>query len=178
MAKVVAACLVLGALSLALPSEPSYDPWAWLVWGREVVHLHLDTAGGPSWKPFPVAVTAMLAPLQGIDPELPAAAWIALTRAASLLALVLAFRLARRLAEGGAAGVVAGMVAAISLVLLPDWFQFAAQGSDAPMAVAFVFWAIERHLDGSPRGALFLGAVASLLRPELFPFLALYGLLL
>ncbi len=171
-----AACLVLGALSLVLPSEPSYDPWAWLVWGREVGHLHLNTAGGPSWKPFPVAVTAILAPLGGIDSGLPAALWIALTRAASLVALVLAFRLARRLAGGGRAGTLAGAVAASSLFLLPDWFQLAAQGSDAPMAVALVLWAIERHLDGRVRDAVFLGAVASLLRPELFPFLALYGL--
>ena len=63
MAKLIAVCVVLGALSLALPSEASYDPWAWLVWGRELAHLNLDTTAGPSWKPLPVLVTALVAPL-------------------------------------------------------------------------------------------------------------------
>jgi hypothetical protein len=174
MAKVIAACLVIGALSLALPSEPSYDPWAWLVWGREIAHLELNTAGGPSWKPLPVAVTAALSPLGALDSSLPVSLWIVFTRAASLATLVLAFRLASRLARGGPAGLAAGAVATTGLVLLPDWFQFAAQGSDAPVAVGLMLWAIERHLDGSPRAALILGALASLLRPELFVFLLAY----
>ena len=44
----ISACMGLAAVSLLLPSEPSYDPWAWLVWGREIGPLELDTAGGPS----------------------------------------------------------------------------------------------------------------------------------
>ena len=49
--------LVIAALSLLIPSTPSYDPWAWLVWGREIVHLDLHTTGGPSWKPLPMLFT-------------------------------------------------------------------------------------------------------------------------
>jgi hypothetical protein len=30
-AKLIAACVALAGISLLLPSEPSYDPWAWLV---------------------------------------------------------------------------------------------------------------------------------------------------
>ena len=52
MWKLIAACLALGGLSLLVPSEPSYDPLAWLIWGRELAHFHLDTNGGPSWKPL------------------------------------------------------------------------------------------------------------------------------
>src|SRR6202020_1791680 len=36
--------LTIGALSLLIPSTPSYDPWTWIVWGREIVHLKLATA--------------------------------------------------------------------------------------------------------------------------------------
>jgi len=36
MTKLIGACLALAGISLLLPSEPSYDPWAWLVWGREL----------------------------------------------------------------------------------------------------------------------------------------------
>ena len=176
MRKLIAAALVLAAASLLLPSEPSYDPLAWLIWGRELAHFQLDTAGGPSWKPLPVFVTALFAPLGKVDHELPVALWMVVARAGALLALGLAFRLAARLGGGGIAGLLGGAVAAVVLFLTPDWFQFAAHGSDAPIAVALMLWAIDRQLDGRARGALALGALASLLRPELFPFLGLYGL--
>src|ERR671914_2785941 len=142
----ISACVGLAALSLLLPSEPSYDPWAWLVWGREIVHLELDTEGGPSWKPL-------------------------------LLAMVLAYRLTARLTGGPAPlRAVAGATAAVFLFLTPDWFQLAAHASEAPLAVALMLWAVERHLDGRRGHALALGALVCLLRPELFPFLAAYVL--
>jgi hypothetical protein len=87
MAKLIAVCVGVGGLSLVLPSEASYDPWAWLVWGREVAHLHLDTTGGPSWKPLPVLVTALVSPLSALDSDLPGAARMIFARAGSLLAL-------------------------------------------------------------------------------------------
>ena len=176
MWKLIAACLALGGVSLLLPSEPSYDPLAWLIWGRELAHLHLDTTGGPEWKPLPVAFTTLVAPLDEVDHGLPPALWMAVARAGALLALVLAFRLARRLGGGGAAGVLGGLVAAVALFLTPDWFQFAAHGSEAPLAVALMLWTIERHLDGRPAHAVCLATLACLLRPELVPFLGLYGL--
>jgi hypothetical protein len=37
--------LLLAALSLLYPSTPSYDPWGWLLWGREILHLKLNTVG-------------------------------------------------------------------------------------------------------------------------------------
>ena len=58
---------MLAAASLLLPSQPSYDPLAWLIWGRELAHFQLDTAGGPSWKPLPVFVTALFAPFGKVD---------------------------------------------------------------------------------------------------------------
>jgi hypothetical protein len=176
MAKLIAACLALGGISLLLPSELSYDPWAWLVWGRELAHGSLDTTGGPSWKPLPVAFTTLVARLEGLDEGLPAALWIVVARAGAALALAMAFRLASRLAGGGLAGAAGGAVAAVALFLTPDWFQFTAHASEAPLAVALMLWAIERHLDGRNTHVVVLGTLACLLRPELFPFLLLYGL--
>jgi hypothetical protein len=176
MAKLIAACAALAGISLLLPSEPSYDPWAWLVWGRELAHGTLDTSGGPSWKPLPVVFTTLVARLEDVNEGLPVALWMVVARAGALLALAMAFRLASRLAGGGLAGAIGGVVAAVALALMPDWFQFTAHGSEAPLAVAFMLWAIERHLDGRHAHAVVLGTLASLLRPELFPFLVLYGL--
>jgi hypothetical protein len=179
MAPTLAACLLLAALSLLGPSEPSYDPWAWLVWGREIAHLDLDTTGGPSWKPLPVILTTLVAPLSKLDDGVPAALWIVVARAGGLLTLVLAYRLAARVAGGGAARrVVAGTVAAVAIVLTPNWIRYLFHGNEVPLAVALSLWAVLCHLDGRRRAALMLGGLVCLARPELFGFVLLYGALL
>ena len=65
MVRLLAACLGLATLSLLLPSELSYDPLAWVVWGREIAHLGLDTSGGPSWKPLRSLTTRTLPSASG-----------------------------------------------------------------------------------------------------------------
>jgi len=175
--RLLAACLGLAALSLLLPSEPSYDPWAWIVWGREVALLSLDTTGGPSWKPLPVFFTTLFGPLSKIDAGLPPDLWLVVARAGGLLALAMAFRLARRLAgPSRSAGIAAGVIAAVAVGLTPLWLRFMAHGNEAPLAIGLMLWGVERHLDGERRHAVVLLFVACLLRPEVFPFLGLYGL--
>ena len=66
----LAACLALAALTLLEPSAPTYDPWAWIIWGREVTRLGLDTAGGPSWKPLSVVFTTVFALFGSAAPAL------------------------------------------------------------------------------------------------------------
>ena len=51
-----------------------------------------------------------------------------------------------------------------------------ALGNSEPLMAALVLWAFERHLDGRRDHALYLGAGAALMRPEVWPFLGLYGL--
>src|SRR5829696_7076575 len=88
---------VTGVQTCALPifvrAAPGYDPWTWLLWGREVASGTLSTADGPAFKPLPVAVCALLAPLGSAAPVV----WVVLVRAAAGAALVLAYRLARDL---------------------------------------------------------------------------------
>jgi len=57
--RIVAGAVVVAALSLLLPQGLAFDPWAWLVWGRDAGRLALDTTTGPSWKPFPVLFTTL-----------------------------------------------------------------------------------------------------------------------
>jgi hypothetical protein len=179
MATLLAGCFLAAILSLLLPSEPSYDPWAWLVWGREIDMLELDTTGGPSWKPFTVIVTAVFAPLAKLEDGVPPTLWLVVARAFGLLALVLAYRLAARLAGPERwARIGAGLVAATALALSPQWLRYLAHGNEAPMAVAFMLWGVERHFQGSRMQAFTLGIVACLIRPEVFPFVAVYALFL
>jgi hypothetical protein len=44
---VLAGCVAVAGLSLLLPSAPTTDPWGWIVWGREIVHLDLSTTLQP-----------------------------------------------------------------------------------------------------------------------------------
>ena len=167
----VLGCLVLAALSLLLPSTPTYDPWAWIGWGREITELDLNTRTGPSWKPLPVLFTTLFAPAGDAAPWL----WLVVGRAGALLSLVMAWRLASRLA-GPRYALAAGAVAALALVLSEDWLRNSALGNSEPLLVALALLAVERHLDGRSDHALLLGFAAGLLRPEVWPFLGLYGL--
>jgi len=164
----VAGCVGLAALSLVGPAVPTYDPWAWLIWGREITEGALTTTEGPSWKPLPVLFTAPFA-LFGDDaaPLL----WLLVARAGGLVAIAMAFRLAARLA-----GPVAGVIAAGSLALADEFVRNFARGNSEGLLVGLVLWAIERHLDGRRLDAFLLGFGAALLRPEVWPFWGLYGL--
>ena len=167
LAWAVPACLALAALSLLAPSTPSYDPWAWLVWGREIVAFDLDTRFGPSWKPLPVLFTTPFSLFGEAAPEL----WLIVARAGALVGLVAAFRLARRLA-----GAIGGVLAAAALALSDGYLRGAALGFSEGLLVALTLVAVERHLEGRRAQALALGFGAGLLRPETWPFLGLYAL--
>jgi hypothetical protein len=161
-------CLLVGALSLLAVSAPTYDPWAWIIWGREVAHLDLVTLEGPSWKPLPVLFTT---PFSLFGDDAAPALWLVVARAGGLLALAMAFRLGARLA-----GESAGAIAALSLLVADDFIRDFARGNSEGLLVAFVLWAIERHLEGRRTQAFLLGFAAALLRPELWPLWAVYGL--
>ena len=164
----VLACLAIAALSLLAVSTPTYDPWAWIIWGREIAHGDLVTTLGPSWKPLPVMFTTPFA-LLGDDaaPGL----WLVVARAGGLLAFAMAYRLGARLA-----GPWAGAIAAGALVLADEFVRNFWRGNSEGLLVALVLWAVERHLDGRRSQAFLLGFAAALLRPEVWPFWGLYGL--
>jgi len=171
----VAAALGIGLVSLLFPSTPSYDPWSWLIWGREIMHLDLVTRGGPSWKPLPVLFTAPFS-IAGADaaPLL----WLAVARAGAVMALMMAFKLAWRLAGRGAAGQLAGLVASLGILGMTGWLRAAATGNSEGLLITFVLIAIDRHLDDRRDHAFLFLVGAALLRPEVWPFLGLYGLAL
>ena len=158
--------LGLAALSLLLPWAPTYDPWAWIVWGREVAHLDLQTTAGPSWKPLPVLLTTVFSLAGGAAPAL----WLVVARAGGLLAIASAYAAGRRLA-----GPAAAVTAATALVLDVPFDRVVWLGDSEGLLVAAVLAAVERHSAGARRSAFAVGVAAALLRPEVWPFLALYG---
>jgi hypothetical protein len=158
--------LALAALTLLLPWDATYDPWAWIVWGREVAHLNLHTADGPSWKPLPILFTTPFSLAGSAAPAL----WLIVARASGFLAIAAGYAAGRRL--GGA---IAGAVAAVALFLNLDFDRVVWLGSSEGMLVAALLAAVERHVAGARRTAFALGVACALLRPEAWPFLALYA---
>lgn len=161
-----AACVGLAVLSLLLPSTPTYDPWAWIIWGREITQFDLLTTSGPSWKPLPMFFTIPFALFGDAAPSL----WLVVARAGTLGGLVVAYRLGTRL--GGPA---AGVVGAAAIGLAPWTVRNAALGNSEGLLVLCVLWACDRHLDGYRGQAFFLAVAAGMLRPEAWPFLLLYA---
>jgi hypothetical protein len=164
----VVACVALAAVSLLGPWQPTYDPWAWLLWGRQIAGGGLDTAGGPSWKPLTVLFTTVFS---AAGDDAAPLLWLVVARAGGLLALVFAFRVAARVA-----GPAAGIVAAGALLLVDGFTSNVLRGNSEGLLVALTLWAVERHADGRRRDAFLLGVAAGLLRPEVWVFVALYGL--
>jgi hypothetical protein len=163
-----AGCLALAVASLALPAAPTYDPWAWIVFGREIVDpgLAFSTHAGTGWKPLAVLFTAPLALLGHAAPSL----WLVVVRSAGLAAMALAFRLAAR-----AGGPIAGAIAVVALVASSDWLRYLSAGNIEPLVVALVFGAMELHLRDRRGGAFLLGALAGLARPEVWLLVGVYA---
>lgn len=168
----LAGCVLLATASLLIPHTLAYDPWAWMVWGREVLHGSLDTATGPSWKPLPVGLDTVFSLAGGAAPDL----WMVTARAGALAALVFSYRLAARFGSAPAGG-----LAAVWLVLAGGnefgfgWPHFFAEGwSEGPLA-ALALAAVDAHIRGRSRAALLCALGAALIRVEAWPFVFLYG---
>jgi hypothetical protein len=184
--------LAVGGLSLLIPSTPSYDPWSWLVWSRQIVHGHLTiTSGGTSWKPLPMLFTIPFALFGKAAPDL----WLVVARAGALAAVVMVFRLTYRLtlrvgglfgeAEAGldrlttmAPALLAGLIGAVALALSASggFVSSNALGYSEGFAAALLLISIDRHLDGKPRQAFGVGFLLALDRPEIWLFWGPYGL--
>jgi hypothetical protein len=175
----VLVCVVLAALSAAiLPTVPSYDPWSWIVWGREVTDPHMSfiVNGGPSWKPLPMIFTTIYGVIGGAAPTL----WVITARIGGLLALWGTWKLTSRLAGGGWLGAFAGLLAAIGIVLTgrqdQAWYYYFLHGTSEAILVGVTVWAVDRILDRKHGQAYLLMVAGGLIRPEWWPFLGLYAI--
>jgi hypothetical protein len=199
---VAGAALILAAISLLYPSTPNYDPWAWVIWGREIIHLDLVTSGGPTWKPLPMIFTTLFAPLGDAAPDL----WLVIARAGGIMAIAMAFALAFRLTRAAlgptraALGLtrsavrsasqpptdilaelpplLAGTAAAVGVLVLSQYVYDVTLGYSEGLLMCVTLLAILRHLDGNRVQAFIFGFAASLDRPEIWPFLGLYAIYL
>ena len=180
--------VLIGALSILYPSTPSYDPWGWLLWGREIIHGSLYTIGYNSFKPLPVLFTVPFALFGKAQPDL----WLVVARAGAVFAAALAFKLAARLtiwfgaSPAGRRGIarviaygpaiLAGAIAALAVLISSQYVRDATLGYSECLGAGMVLLAIDLHLDDRPRWAFAIGFIPALDRPEIWLFWGLYGL--
>lgn len=179
-----AAGLLLFSLVLVLHARvrPGYDPYGWLVWGKLAVHLKLDTNGAPSWKPLPFLFTVPYALVGHYALWL----WMVTSVAISLSGPIFAWRIAFRLTGADPArryaSYVAGLFAACFVLGMQDpvgnfnYTHYVLSAESDTMIVALCLMAIDLHLSGRHRVAFWIWWLASLGRPEVWPFYGLAGI--
>jgi len=180
------ALLVVGVavvMILLTGTRPGYDPYGWLDWGYQTLRGSLDLGGAPSWKPFSYLFNVPYALFGRYALWL----WMVTAVSVSLAGAVFGGRIAYRLTgaradRGGDAGpryryaaIAAAVIAGGAVLGVQNYFHYLLSAQSDSMLVAVCLAAIDCHLSGRRRWAWWLGALAALGRPEVWPFLGLYA---
>ncbi|HEY7836738.1 MAG TPA: glycosyltransferase family 39 protein [Solirubrobacteraceae bacterium] len=168
------AALSLGALIgyFAFPTYPTYDSFYALLWGRDLLHLHLPdfrVYRGPTEHPLAIFF-GMFCSIFGDG----GARLMVLGSIASFVAAVAGLYRLGRLCFGPVVGVIA------ALLLLSRFFveNLSAQGYLDISYVALIVWAIALEVQRPRRGGAVLAllALAGLLRPDAWVLSGAYWL--
>ena len=174
---IAAVVLVISALVvLWARTRPGYDPYGWLVWGRQTILGHLDTNAAPSWKPLPYLFTLPYALFGHYQLWL----WMITSVAISLSGVIFAARIAYKLTDAPPerrwAAYVAGAFAGAALLGITDYMHYVLSAQSDPLIASLCLGAVDCHLSKRPRWAFALLVLASLGRPEVWPFIAAYAI--
>ncbi len=173
-AKVGFALLCAGAIVgyFAFPTYPTYDSFYALLWGRDLLHLHLPdfhVYRGPTEHPLAIAF-GVLCSIFGQG----GARLMVLGSIASFVAVVVGAHRLGRLCFGPVVGLAA------ALLVLSRFFveNLAAQGYLDISYVALIVWALVLEVERPRRGTIvFLTlAAAGLLRPDAWVLSGVYWL--
>ena len=157
-------------------TRPGYDPYGWLNWGYHTLRGTLDLGGAPSWKPFTFIFTVVYSVFGHWALYL----WMLTAVSISFSGAVFGGRIAYRLTarEGGARWTAwaAGLFAGAAVLGIQDYFHYLMSAQSDSMLVSVCLAAIDLYLCGRMRWAFWLGVLAGLGRPEVWPFVGLYGI--
>jgi hypothetical protein len=173
-ARIALGLMCLGALVgyLAFPTYPTYDSFYALLWGRNLLHLHLPdfrVYRAPTEHPLAIAFGALSSIFgQG------GARLMVLGSIGSFVAAVAGVYRLGRLCFGPIVGMLAGAL------LLSRFFveNLAAQGYLDVSYLALIVWAVALEVERPRRGApvFLLLAAAGLLRPDAWALSGVYWL--
>jgi hypothetical protein len=170
--------VVIAALAIVrwANTRPGYDPYGWLVWGHQTLLGALNTNASPSWKPLPYLFTVPYALAGHYQLWL----WMTTSVAVSISGMVFAGRIAYRLTDAPPerrwAAIVAAAFAVLTINGIQDYWHYILSDQSDPMIASLVLAAVDCHLSRRYRWAFALGILASLGRPEIWPFVGLYAI--
>jgi hypothetical protein len=174
----VALALVGVSIVVVVASEmrPAYDAYGWLVWGHQELHGNLNTDGAPSWK----ALTFLFTLPYSLAGRGAMGLWMVTSVVGALSGAVFAARIAYRLIgprPGRRYAQVAGAAfAALGVLGIEGYSHLVLIANSDPLVASLCLAAIDAHLSRRPRLAFLLVVLASLGRPEAWPFAGLYAL--
>jgi hypothetical protein len=183
----IVALVVIGVsagLVLWARGRPGYDPYGWMIWGYQTLHLSLNLGGAPSWKPMPLLFTLPFALFGHYQLWL----WMTTAVAMSLAGCVFAGRIAFRVVDDEGANrwpaIAAAVFAGVMLLVIFDstvnsqysYLHYVLSAQSDPPLVSCVLAAIDMALLGRRRWAIAALTLAALGRPEVWPGLFLYAL--
>jgi hypothetical protein len=184
----VGVIIVSAAIVRWVNTRPGYDPYGWLIWGYQTLHLHLDLGGAPSWTPLPLLFTVPYALFGHYALWL----WMVTAEAAAFAGSIFAGRIAYRVVNSGGNGdrryvyaaTAAALFAGLGMYGIQDningahsnYLHYVLSVQSDPMIVTLVLAAIDFHLNGHRRWVIAMLLLAGLGRPEVWPVLGLYGL--
>jgi hypothetical protein len=167
-----AMCVLALVGYFAFPTYPTYDSFYALLWGRDLLHLHMpdfNVYRGPTEHPLAIAFGALCSIVGQSGARL-----VVLGSIVSFVALVAGLYRLGRLCFGPIVGAFAG------LLVLSRFFieNLAAQGYLDISYVALVVWATALEVERPRRGPLvfLLLAAAGLLRPDAWLLSGVYWL--
>jgi hypothetical protein len=168
-----AVLMVLSVVMLLLArTRPGYDPYGWLVWGYQTLHLSLDLGGAPSWKPLPYLFTVPYALFGHYELWL----WMFTAALISMSGVIFAARIAYRLCgiEDGdkRPAIIAAVFAGAGLLGLQTYMHVLLSVQSDTAIVALCLAAIDATISGHTRLGFAIGCLAGLGRPEVWTALA------
>lgn len=158
--------------------RPSYDPYGWLVWGHQTLRWNLDLNAAPSWKPLTFIFTLPFALFRGFAVPL----WSVTATAGTIAMGVFAWRIAYRICDvaegrwGIFAAWIGALFAGVGVLGMEGLSKLTFIANSDQLNTALVLAAIDAHVCRRPRLAYVVLFFAALGRPEVWPFLFLYGL--
>jgi hypothetical protein len=156
-------------------TRPGYDPYGWLIWGYQTLHGSLDLGGAPSWKPFTYIFDVPFA----LFGHWALYIWMLTSVSISFAGAIFGARIAYRLTGAGSerrwAAWVAALFAGASVLGIQDYFHYLMSVQSDPMLVTVSLAAIDCFLCKRYAWAWWLGVLVGLGRPEVWPFLVIYG---
>ncbi|MGH2856200.1 MAG: hypothetical protein ACRDMJ_01805 [Solirubrobacteraceae bacterium] len=160
-------------------TRPGYDPYGWMVWGWQTIHLSLNLGGAPSWKPMTWLFNVPYAVFGHYDLWLWMTTAVALSFAGCIWAGRIAFRIIDRGGRHRWPAIIAALFAAACILGIQDnqnysYLHYILSAQSDPPLASLCLAAIDLAMIRRYGWSLAALTLAALGRPESWPFLLVF----